>query len=133
MPDNAAHEGLERLRNVWRYDPTMAKRIDADLEAFERYVEVRSAHVALSHAPAPEYDPDAVKAADNRRTRAHNDAIRAASDINRCCELAGTDPIAPTCPAGLELTSKAHRNAVAHFVADVLQLTDDERRGLDLK
>ncbi len=131
MADNA-RKGIETLRDIFKYDPTVQRRIDGDLAAFRRYIDRRSEHVALSRVPSSEYDPDAVKAADNVRTECHNAAILAARDLNTLCELASIDPIAPVCDPSTQFSNHTHRAAVARFIADALELTAEERHACNL-
>ncbi|MDO4537936.1 MAG: hypothetical protein Q4B54_07225 [Coriobacteriales bacterium] len=131
MPTKATQD-IERLREVFKFDPTVQRRIDGDVAAFGKYLERRRDHVALSRASADEYDADAVRGADNLRTEAHNAAINAAIDLNYLCDLAQMEPIAPVAERGTEFNNKMHRNAVARFAADTFELTPGERHACDL-
>ncbi len=131
MPTKATQD-IERLREVFKFDPTVQRRIDGDVAAFGKYLERREYHVGLSRASAEEDDADAVMGADNLRTEAHNAAINAAIDLNYLCELAGMEAIAPVAERGTEFSNRMHRNAVARFAADALELTAEERHACDL-
>ena len=128
-----AAEELQALRQAWSYDPSVQERVDAALAAFREYADRRARHVALTRAPREEYDDAAVRAADRVRTGAHNAAIAGAADLNRICALTGRDPVAPVPPAGVDPRSaKSHRQAVARYVAEVLELSEEEVAALDL-
>lgn len=132
MPTKA-QEDLNALREAWKYDPSVQERIDSALSTFREYAEVRTRHVALTRVPREEYDDAAVRAADRARTLGHNAAIAAVDDLNRICALTGREPVAPVAPSGMDPRSaKGHRQAVARYVAEVLDLSADEVKALGL-
>lgn len=115
MANSEVQTKLQELKEMWEYDEDILARIDGDVQTIRRYVTVRQAHEELSQAPKDEYDSIAVSVADSKRTAAHNRAIRAAADLNKICKVSGVEPIAPTCPKGVDPYGIAHRTSIANF------------------
>lgn len=120
MTDGELRQGIEGLYEAYAGDEAAKRRIDADLAAMVDYIEVRERHLELSHAPAGEYDRQAVAAADLTRTAAHDEAIRASFDLNDLCAGAGLEPVAPAPVEGTDPLG-SHRHWVADFAYQVIR------------
>ena len=125
-----ASKKLTELQDVWQYSYDIVDRINADMRTISNYIEKRLIHEELSHDR--DADPMSIKLADNKRTAAHNAAIRATQDLNLIATAAHLEPIGPVCENPDHIYLPLHRNAVARFCADVLNLDTETRAKLKL-